>query len=97
VLVVSVFGIDMLDVSVFIVSVLTEGVVVWVVSYPLFTEVESPRSGAAPVSSERLWQAAKVAAAARIQRVFMFSPSGDRCPARLGRRRRFSSAAGLPY
>jgi hypothetical protein len=34
--------------------------------------VVSPRSGAAPVSSfGRLWQAAKVAAAARIQRVFM--------------------------
>ena len=32
-----------------------------------------PRSGAAPVSSARLWQAAKVAAAARIQRVFMSS------------------------
>src|SRR5262245_1261491 len=42
------------------------------------------RSGAAPVSSARLWQAAKVAAAARIQRVFMISPSGDRSPARWG-------------
>jgi len=66
-----------------------------VVSYPLFTAVVSLFSGAAPVSSERLWQAAKVAAAARIQRVFMISPSGDRCPARSGRRRRLSSAAGL--
>jgi hypothetical protein len=66
-----------------------------VVSYPLFTAVVSLFSGAAPVSSERLWQAAKVAAAARIQRVFMISPSGDRCPARPGRRRRLSSAAGL--
>jgi hypothetical protein len=98
VLVVSVFGIDMLDVSVFMAvsaGAVVRGVVVWTVS--LFTEAESPRSGAAPVSSARLWQAAKVAAAARIQRVFMISPSGDRCPARLGRRRRGSSAAGLPY
>jgi len=44
-----------------------------VVSYPLVA-VLSPRSGAAPISSsDRLWHAAKVAAAARIQRVFMSS------------------------
>jgi hypothetical protein len=43
-----------------------------VVSYDGVVIVVSPRSGAAPVSSfGRLWQAAKVAAAARIQRVFM--------------------------
>ncbi len=42
-----------------------------VVSEPLVM-VLSPRSGAAPVSSApRLWHAANVAAAARIQRVFI--------------------------
>jgi hypothetical protein len=36
------------------------------------TAVVSPRSGAAPTSSsDRLWQAARVATAAKIQRVFM--------------------------
>jgi hypothetical protein len=56
VLVVSYDGVAAVEVS-------CDGVVVIVVS---------PRSGAAPVSSfGRLWQAAKVAAAARIQRVFM--------------------------
>jgi len=39
----------------------------------VFTMVVSPRFGAAPVSSLRLWHAAKVAAAARIQRVFISS------------------------
>jgi hypothetical protein len=84
VLVVSVCGIDWLLVSGFAMDV-SAGAAVVVVSYPLFTDAESPRSGAAPVSSDdRLWQAAKVAAAARIQSVFMFSPSGDPSPARRG-------------
>jgi hypothetical protein len=91
VLVVSVCGMARLLVSGFAIDDVSTGVVACVVSYPLFTEAVSPRSGAAPVSSEdRLWQAAKVAAAARIQRVFMFSPSGDPSPARRGRRRRCS-------
>ena len=45
------------------------------------TAVVSPRSGAAPVSSDLLWQAAKVAAAASIQIIFMvFAPRSDRYP-----------------
>lgn len=47
-------------------------VVSMVVVVSLVTAVVSPRSGAAPTSSsDRLWQAARVAAAAKIQRVFM--------------------------
>ncbi len=43
-----------------------------VVSEPLVMVLSPPRSGAAPVSSApRLWHAANVAAAARIQRVFI--------------------------
>jgi hypothetical protein len=64
--------------GVLIVSVLNELVSDLTIAVSLFTIVLSPRSGAAPVSSDRLWQAAKVAAAARIQRVFMISPSSDR-------------------
>jgi hypothetical protein len=38
-------------------------------------------SGAAPVSSDRLWHAAKEAAAASIQIIFMvFAPQEDRYP-----------------
>ena len=45
-----------------------------VVSAGWVTAVVSPRSGAAPVSSsDLLWHAARVAAAARIQRVFICS------------------------
>jgi hypothetical protein len=56
-----------------------------VVSYPVFdgvTAVVSPRFGAAPVSSDRLWHAAKVAAAARIQSVFISSllVATESCP-----------------
>src|SRR6185295_16508677 len=74
------------DVSGFIdeVSVLNLLVSDFTIAVSVLTAAVSPRSGAAPVSSARLWQAAKVAAAARIQRVFMISPSGDRGPARRG-------------